>query len=54
MYILAGLLIGAYIGYRRAAKRGGNGFDKAQYAAVHGILLALVGLFLTVALNRLA
>lgn len=53
MYILAGLVIGALIGYRRAAKRGGNGFDKAQYAAVHAIVLMLIGLFVTVALNRM-
>jgi len=54
MYILAGILIGAVIGYRRALKRGGNGLDRAQYAAVHAIVLAIVGLFLTVVLNRLA
>ena len=53
MYILAGLLIGALLGERRAAGRGGNGLARAQYAAVHGILGALAGLFVTVALNRL-
>ena len=53
MYILAGIVIGAVIGERRAAKRGGNALDWAQYAAAHGIALGLVGLFLTIALNRL-
>lgn len=54
MYILAGILIGGFIGYRRAARRGGNGLDRAQYAAVHAIILAVVGLFVTVLLNRMA
>lgn len=53
MYILAGILIGAFIGDRRARKRGGNGLDRLQYGAVHALALALVGLFLTIIINRI-
>jgi len=54
MYVLAGLVIGALIGATRARRRGGNGLDQLQYAAVFGILLALAGLFVTIVLNRMA
>lgn len=53
MLIIAGALIGAVIGDRRAAKRGGSLADRVQYAAVHAILLALVGLVATIAIGRM-
>lgn len=53
MLVIAGGLIGAAIGMRRAARQGGNRLDRAQYAAVHAIVLGLLGLFITIALNRI-
>ncbi|KFE34637.1 hypothetical protein [Thioclava atlantica] len=53
MYVLAGIVIGIIWGDRRARKRGGNTLDRVQYAAVHAIGLALVGLFITLAINRI-
>lgn len=40
--ILAAL--GALVGWMRAARRGGTGADKSQYAAVHAIALFLIGM----------
>lgn len=53
MIILSGLVFGALLGAGRARRRGGNGADIAQYATVHGILFALIGLFVTLALGRI-
>jgi hypothetical protein len=53
MIVIAGALIGAILGYARAAKAGGNGFDRAQYAAVHAIALMLVGLLVTLVADRM-
>ncbi|KEP70984.1 acyltransferase [Thioclava dalianensis] len=52
MYVLAGIVIGAIWGDWRARKRQGNGLDRAQYAAVHAIGLALIGLLVTILINR--
>lgn len=53
MIVIAGALIGAILGYARAARAGGNGFDRAQYAAVHAIALMLVGLLVTLVADRM-
>jgi hypothetical protein len=53
MIVIAGLIAGGVLGYRRAARRGGNGFDKSQYAAAHAILFGLAGLFATIIIDRL-
>ena len=48
---IAAILAG-WLGWRRAAKRGGNRADKAQYAAAHAIPAFLVVLILmTVFMN---
>lgn len=53
--MLAALLLGlaaAVMGWRRAARRGGNRADRVQYAAVHGIAVFLVVLIvMTIAGN---
>ncbi len=36
--------LGALVGWRRAARRGGDTLDRLQYAAAHGILFTLVAL----------
>ena len=53
MIILSGLLFGALLGALRARRRQGSSADIAQYAAVHAILFALIGLFVTLALGRI-
>jgi len=52
MIMLAALIIGALIGWRRAKAMGGNAKDIAQYAAVYGLLFLLAGVLLTVFLAR--
>ena len=49
---LAGLALGAALGAVRARARGGNAADIVQYAVVHGLLLAVIGLFVAIALVR--
>ena len=53
MIVIACLLLGAAIGWVRAARQGGKLADKLQYAAAHGLALTVVGLFLTVLITRL-
>lgn len=53
MIVLAGLLGGAISGALRARKRGGKGLDMLQYAAGYGILFCVLGLFLTIFIERL-
>ena len=54
MIVAAALLLGIVWGIRTAARRGGNRLDKLQYAAVGGIAGGLVGLILTIVVERLA
>ena len=54
MILIAALLLGAFLGWRRAASLGGNRKDQAQYAAAFALAFAVVALFLTIALERLA
>lgn len=53
MIFFPAVLFGALLGAYRAHKRGGSGFDIAQYAAVHAIIAAILGLFLAIALKSL-
>lgn len=52
MISLLASLTGALFGYGRAARRGGNGFDRAQYAAIYAIIFGLIGLFVSIILMR--
>ncbi len=52
--VLGGFVLGALIGTLTARKRGGNRADLVQYAAGYGIALAVAGLFISIALARLA
>ena len=45
-------LVGAGYGGWTALKRNGNHFDISQFAVVYGIAFALVGLFITIYLER--
>ena len=52
MVIIAGILIGAIWGVIYVRRRGGKGFDIAQYAAVWGIIGAIAGIALTIGIER--
>jgi hypothetical protein len=53
MFVFGGMLIGAVLGGMTAQRRGGRPLDIAQYAAGYGILFAVIGVALTVAINRI-
>ena len=53
MFVIGGVVIGVIIGVLRARARGGKAADMAQYAAAHAILLGLIGLGVTIAVDRL-
>ena len=53
MFVIAGLVLGALGGGWTAKRGGGKTADIAQYAAVYAILFGLVGLFVTLILDRL-
>jgi hypothetical protein len=52
MVILAGLVLGVLIGTVTAKRRGGKTLDILQYGAGYGIAFCLVGVFLTIVLDR--
>ncbi|KMK66862.1 apolipoprotein acyltransferase [Puniceibacterium sp. IMCC21224] len=53
MIVIAGALLGALTGGLTARRRNGSAADIAQYAAGFGICFALVGLILTIAIEKL-
>ncbi|WP_170971976.1 hypothetical protein [Rhodobacter sp. SY28-1] len=53
MFVIGGFLLGAIGGGLRARARGGKLADILQYAVVHGLIFALMGLFLTIYLDRM-
>lgn len=54
MIVIGGLVVGALLGAGVARGRGGRGLDMAQYAAGYGIAFGILGLFLTIAIARMA
>ena len=52
MIVIAGLLAGALTGGLVARRRGGARLDVLQYAAGYGIAFTLVGVFLTILIDR--
>lgn len=52
MFVIGGLVLGAIGGGLRAKARGGKPADIAQYALVHAIVFGLIGLFVTIILDR--
>jgi hypothetical protein len=53
MIVILLALIGGFYGWRIAKKRDGNRLDKLQYAAVYCMVGTMVGLLLTVIIERL-
>ena len=53
MFVIGGLVLGAIGGGLTARRRGGKPADIAQYAAVYAIIFGLIGLFVTLFLDRM-
>jgi len=54
MILPLAFLIGGFVGWRRATKRGGNRLDKLQFGAAHGLAFMLTALILTIIYGHLA
>ena len=52
MIILAGLVVGVLTGSLTARNRGGRRLDILQYGAVYGIAFTLIGVFVTILIER--
>ncbi|KEJ87926.1 hypothetical protein [Sulfitobacter donghicola] len=53
MIVIGLAILGAIIGGMTARKRNGNRKDIAQYAAGYGMAFLIVGMFLTVIIDRI-
>lgn len=53
MIFIGGMVAGALWGGFNARRRGGSGFDVAQYAVVGGLIGLVLGLAVTVGVDRL-
>ena len=53
MLVLIGLIVGAIIGAMTAKRRGGNRLDLLQYAGVFALIGGVIGLFVTVGVERM-
>ncbi len=53
MIVLAALLIGALLGWRRANTLRGDRKDKMQFAAAYALAFSAIGLLMTVIIDRM-
>ena len=53
MIIIACFLLGAVYGARKALKSGGKRLDALQYGAGFGIAFAVLGVFVTLMIDRM-
>lgn len=53
MIVILMACLGIALGWALAGKRNGNTLDKLQYAAVYFLAFALIGLFLTILIERI-
>ncbi len=53
MIVILGAIAGAMWGVRSSRQRNGDRKDIAQYAAVGGILGGLIGLFVTIGIEKI-
>ncbi len=53
MIVIAGIVFGAVWGAMRARRRKGRMLDIIQYAAIHAIAFGLLGLIVTIVIERL-
>lgn len=54
MFVLGGMVLGGISGALLALKRGGKALDALHYAAGYGIAFGLLGMVVTIVLNRMA
>ncbi len=54
MFVLLGALLGAIIGATIAKRRKGKGLDILQYAVIYAMIFAIIGLFVTILVHRMA
>lgn len=54
MIVLPAMVIGAFWGARTALARGGRRLDAAQYGAVYAIAAGLLGVLVSIAIDRLS
>ena len=52
MIVIVGMLLGGLLGATLARRRRGNGLDIAHYAVAFAIGFALLGLFITIMIDR--
>lgn len=52
MIVIGALILGAILGALSAKKRGGNTADLLQYGAVYAIAFGIVGLLVTIFVDR--
>lgn len=53
MIVIAGALLGAFVGITLAKKRGGTRADIAQYAVASALAFSIVGMIATVIIEKL-
>lgn len=54
MFVILGIVLGAIVGALLAKRRKGKGLDMLQYAAAYALAFAILGLFITIAVHRMA
>lgn len=54
MLVLVGIALGAIMGPLRARKLGGRPMDALHYGAIYALIGALIGIFATIIVHRLA
>lgn len=53
MIVILGLLLGAALGALNAKRQGGRTADMLQYGAGYGVAFAILGLIITIAIDRM-
>jgi heme A synthase len=53
MIVIAALVFGGLLGWRTARQRGGQSKDQLHYAAAFGIAFAVLGMMVTIFIDRL-
>lgn len=54
MIVITAVIIGALLGWRRASQLGGNRRDRVQYAIAFALGFAMIGVFATIFVHRMA
>ena len=54
MIVIAAVIIGAILGWRRAGQLGGTCADRIQYAVAFALGLAMIGVVATIIVHRMS